>query len=258
MAAAEYYTPGGQQPTGPQPGLAPPSHGNLNPPYPLSDAPPPYSQFDQRPHSQPPPQHRPSAPGEQYYPPPPSNGYPAYPPHKSGRPPQNMHKPPGTPGPYPPQPYPQQAQYLQAQPQGYFGLAGTPAMQQVYANGNADGRKPSSTPAYGPPRSPYRDDSQSRSRSRGAHHSHHHHKPEVKRKHSSGVHSFLGAGGGAIIGDAIFPGLGTLGGAILGGLGGHEYGRQRRSYSNPGRIKGQTHSNEYEHYENDHRRGRRA
>lgn len=30
-----------------------------------------------------------------------------------------------------------------------------------------------------------------------------------------------------MIGDAIFPGLGTLGGALLGGIGGHEAGRSR-------------------------------
>lgn len=38
---------------------------------------------------------------------------------------------------------------------------------------------------------------------------------------------FLGAGGGAIVGDAILPGLGTLGGMLLGGWGGHEYSKRR-------------------------------
>jgi uncharacterized protein YcfJ len=37
----------------------------------------------------------------------------------------------------------------------------------------------------------------------------------------------LGALGGGVIGDLIFPGLGTLGGALLGGLGGHEVSRSR-------------------------------
>jgi hypothetical protein len=41
------------------------------------------------------------------------------------------------------------------------------------------------------------------------------------------VNTFLGAGGGALIGDMIFPGLGTIGGALLGGVGGHEYGKSR-------------------------------
>jgi hypothetical protein len=112
---------------------------------------------------------------------------------------------------------------------------------------------------YGNPhqRPPYRDDddydsrSRSRSRSRDGrrrHHHHHHHDrlPQQDRKKGSGVPTFLGAGGGAIIGDAIFPGLGTLGGAILGGLGGHEYGKQRRSYSN-----------DRDYYEENHGRGRR-
>jgi hypothetical protein len=48
-----------------------------------------------------------------------------------------------------------------------------------------------------------------------------------------------------LIGDLIFPGLGTIGGALLGGVGGHEYdknknkthydrspGRRHRRYSN--------------------------
>jgi hypothetical protein len=37
----------------------------------------------------------------------------------------------------------------------------------------------------------------------------------------------LGAFGGAAVGDLIFPGLGTLGGALLGGIGGHEVSRGR-------------------------------
>lgn len=47
--------------------------------------------------------------------------------------------------------------------------------------------------------------------------------------------TFLGAGGGAIIGDCIFPGLGTIGGAILGGLGGHEYGKRDKQIGNAAR-----------------------
>lgn len=39
--------------------------------------------------------------------------------------------------------------------------------------------------------------------------------------------TFLGAGGGAILGDILFPGLGSLGGALIGGVGGHEYGKAR-------------------------------
>lgn len=52
--------------------------------------------------------------------------------------------------------------------------------------------------------------------------------------------TFLGAGGGAIIGDAIFPGLGTVGGALLGGYGGHQYAdnkARKRSSDGRGRHK---------------------
>ena len=58
--------------------------------------------------------------------------------------------------------------------------------------------------------------------------------------------TFLGAGGGALVGDLIFPGLGTIGGALLGGVGGHKYEKEKRSYSN-----------DREYYE-DHRGRRRA
>ena len=46
-----------------------------------------------------------------------------------------------------------------------------------------------------------------------------------RKTHHDTRNTFLGTVGGAAIGDAIFPGLGTLGGAVLGGWGGHEVGR---------------------------------
>ncbi|KAF2857207.1 hypothetical protein K470DRAFT_261048 [Piedraia hortae CBS 480.64] len=85
-------------------------------------------------------------------------------------------------------------------------------------------------------RSRHRDRNRSRSRSRsrsrdwsrdGSRDSHHHHNQKGK---NSGVGTFLGAGGGAVLGDAIFPGLGTLGGAILGGLGGRRFEKEREDY----------------------------
>lgn len=79
----------------------------------------------------------------------------------------------------------------------------------------------------------------------------------MEKKKQSGVSTFLGAGGGALIGDAIFPGLGTLGGAILGGVGGHEYGKQRRSYSNPSRARDARYGNEDEYGDVMYGRGRR-
>lgn len=70
--------------------------------------------------------------------------------------------------------------------------------------------------------------------------------------------TFLGAGGGAVIGDLIFPGLGTIGGAILGGLGGHEYGKREKSYARDaeGAPRPRSYSNNDDHYYED-RRGRR-
>lgn len=67
----------------------------------------------------------------------------------------------------------------------------------------------------------------SRSRSRSRDRDREPRRRHVERKKSSGVNTFLGAGGGAILGDMIFPGLGTIGGALLGGVGGHEYGKAR-------------------------------
>ncbi|PPJ53370.1 hypothetical protein CBER1_00954 [Cercospora berteroae] len=265
MAAAEYFQPGGR-PSYLQPG--PPNQNNAsmpqNPPYPLSNAPPPYSAFaDARPHSQPPPQQRPPNPADDIYrpAPPPAN---AYPPEKSSRPPHQIND-------Y--YHYQQQQQQQQSgytpqqryqQQQGYFPAAsGSGAQQQIYR----DDRKPSTTPGYKPSHSPYResecDRSRSRSRSRSRdRHRKHHDRPQPTKKKSSGVNTFLGAGGGALIGDAIFPGLGTLGGALLGGLGGHEYGKKRAS-SNPNQRRHRSYSNDFDygHYnsrEDDYnRRGRK-
>lgn len=41
----------------------------------------------------------------------------------------------------------------------------------------------------------------------------------------------MGAGAGGIIGDAIFPGLGTAAGLLIGGLGGRKYAKDKRSHS---------------------------
>lgn len=258
MAAAEYYNPGGQQQLGPPPAQPFQQGGNPNPPYPMSDAPPPYSEFPQpRPHSQPPPHQRPPQPNDAYRPPPPPNGYPQQQPEKNGRPMYFSNNS------QPPMP-PQQQQYApqwQPQPQGYVPLAGTPAMQQVYGGQQnpGAGRRTSSTPVVRPSR---RDESRSRSRSGGRHRKHHHHhdRPQMARKKSSGVNTFLGAGSGAIIGDLIFPGLGTLGGAILGGVGGHEYGKgkkDRRTHSNPAKFRERSYSNDGDYYQDDYRRGRK-
>lgn len=45
---------------------------------------------------------------------------------------------------------------------------------------------------------------------------------------SSNTDGFLGAAGGGLIGDLIMPGLGTVGGALIGYLGGKDYGQHRK------------------------------
>jgi len=84
----------------------------------------------------------------------------------------------------------------------------------------------------------YRDRSISRSRSRSRSRSHHSHHSHNRKRSHSGRDTFIGAGAGGIIGDAIMPGLGTLWGALAGGMGGHEYsgrkGRSSRSKSDSG------------------------
>jgi len=55
----------------------------------------------------------------------------------------------------------------------------------------------------------------------------------------------LGAFGGGAIGDLIFPGLGTVGGALLGGWGGHEAGRSTSGGSR-GRHKRDKYDEEWE------------
>ncbi|EMC99776.1 hypothetical protein BAUCODRAFT_30179 [Baudoinia panamericana UAMH 10762] len=258
MAAAEYYNPGGgggmpQSQGHPTPVQRPPMpQGSMSSlPYPVSDAPPPYTLFaDQgRPqsHSQPPPMNRPPPSS---YAPPPLNGYP------QDKPDYKPNYPPN--GQYPPQP--NSVPYPQSQPppqQGYpYPNGMPPAMSTVYGN-NSNQR-----PGYPPPSVSFQDnyddyDKRSRSRSRDGRRHHHHHRhdrPQQDRKKSGGTATFLGAGGGAIIGDLIFPGLGTVGGALLGGLSGHEYGKQRRSYSNP-RPRERSYVDDRDYYE-DGRDGR--
>lgn len=61
------------------------------------------------------------------------------------------------------------------------------------------------------------------------HHKHHGpHSRETKshdkdHKNHKNLDTFLGAGAGTIIGDALFPGLGTAAGLLLGGYGGRKY-----------------------------------
>lgn len=72
----------------------------------------------------------------------------------------------------------------------------------------------------------------SRPRARNNHnHNHHHHNHKDRN-------TFLGAFGGGAIGDLIMPGLGTLGGALLGGVGGREASRNGHNSEKGGRREG--------------------
>jgi uncharacterized protein YcfJ len=58
------------------------------------------------------------------------------------------------------------------------------------------------------------------------------HRTKTHQKKHDNRDTFLGAGAGGIIGDAIFPGLGTAAGLIIGGLGGRKYAKDKqRSHS---------------------------
>ena len=269
------------------------SHAPSTPPYPMSDAPPPPYQAlneQQRPQSQPPMQRIPQQNGYVPYNPngPQNTNTHMYPPEKAPQRPSalhNMHRPSDFTSSHPPaQPYPPPQQptngYAQPYPPpngfpqqyppppqsvngyapsstGYFSPAG-PGLSSL---GSQQPRPPrrSSTSGYPTAQSPYRRDSRSRSRSRDRKHRHNRDRPAtVDKKKKSGVNTFLGAGGGAIIGDLIFPGLGTIGGAILGGVGGHEYDKKRPS-STPSRTHGRRSANggSGEYYEDDGRRGRK-
>ncbi|KAK3049971.1 hypothetical protein LTR09_008891 [Extremus antarcticus] len=298
MAAQEYYQGSGSQVPPPPPPFQPPpmqqappqqhiprpsSQGSGMPPYPLSDAPPPYQAFSeqQRPQSQPPmqriPQHngyQPYNPGQQQNTE--THQYPAEKPAQRPSALHNMYRPseftsshppppqvmPGPP-PYPPQQqtnghapfngYAQSAAGYAPSSSGYFAPAG-PGLSQLSQQPRPARR--SSTSGYPTAQSSHRD--RSRSRDRDRKHKHNHDRPPTDRKKSSSVNTFLGAGGGAIIGDLIFPGLGTIGGALLGGVGGHEYSKKRPS-STPSRAQNRrsANSNSGEYYEDDGRRGRK-
>ncbi|KAE8825381.1 hypothetical protein HRS9139_08491 [Pyrenophora teres f. teres] len=80
-------------------------------------------------------------------------------------------------------------------------------------------------------------DTNNRSYDRDDRHRRHKHSEKDKDKSHSGAHktrdTFLGAGAGTIIGDAIFPGLGTAAGLVLGGYGGRkDRGRDRERKGN--------------------------
>jgi hypothetical protein len=57
-----------------------------------------------------------------------------------------------------------------------------------------------------------------------------HHRPTRAQRHEhKDRDTFLGAGAGALVGDVIFPGLGTAAGILLGGIGGRKYAKRSKS-----------------------------
>ncbi|KAF2016387.1 hypothetical protein BU24DRAFT_409491 [Aaosphaeria arxii CBS 175.79] len=74
--------------------------------------------------------------------------------------------------------------------------------------------------------------SSSLDRDRDHHHSRHHKSRSERREKDR--NTFLGAGVGGLIGDAIVPGLGTAAGLLLGGYGARQHTKKRRSRSDAG------------------------
>ena len=86
------------------------------------------------------------------------------------------------------------------------------------------------------PVSPYPVDPRDRSpsdghRSSSEHHRHHYYHQKRRDSRNKSSHEsrdgLLGAAGGALIGDLILPGAGTLSGVIIGALKGRQHGRRK-------------------------------
>ncbi|KAH9882905.1 hypothetical protein J1614_000271 [Plenodomus biglobosus] len=89
------------------------------------------------------------------------------------------------------------------------------------------------------------------------HRHHKHHRPRSREtkshdKEHKNLDTFLGAGAGTIIGDALFPGLGTAAGLLLGGYGGRKYAE--RSCSEDGEGRERRRKGSYEEYRGRKRR----
>lgn len=132
----------------------------------------------------------------------------------------------------------------------------------THSHPTSDSHRTSHSKSRSHSRSHSRDRSPSSSRNGHSHthhhhqsHHHHHHSHSHSRSRSSNPtpkdhtsrDTFLGAAGGGVIGDLIFPGLGTVGGALLGALGGNERARRKRGESEGGgRRRRKTYEEEWE------------
>ncbi|KAJ9614585.1 hypothetical protein H2200_002722 [Cladophialophora chaetospira] len=222
MAATDYYAPGtrprlesqnsGLYPPPPmqrasssqasfgnrpaQPGHPSPQFGAVQSPSPYAaPPPPPYQPLNAEPKvhfAQPPPT---SAPGQHR----PSVSYSLNQPNFNASQGQQL-------SPYPPGPYVPQGAYQPQQPY---------VQSQSQTNYRSSFSDPSG-PGY----------------SSDPEHQRRKHKSRPRRvsdnSRSTKSDALLGAAGGGLIGDLIFPGLGTVGGALVGWIGGKDYGKHRK------------------------------
>ena len=162
----------------------------------------------------------------------------AYPPPN----PLQQQQHPGPAGPYFPPPPQQPNNYLGVPPQHIRSHSQPPT--RVHFTDDASTRLGSETESsssarprrrrHGKHRS-HDDSARSRDADSDSDHSDRPRRAKTHQKKHDSRDTFLGAGAGGILGDAIFPGLGTAAGLILGGLGGRKYARERRGGSVEGR-----------------------
>jgi len=217
MAAAEYYAPGARPPLEQQNGLYPPpqpqransqptftyhppQQGHPSPQHPAQHSPyppPPYQTLN---HEQRPPVHFAPTPS------PPGQHRPSF---------SNQVKP----NPYSMNQFHQQGQQLAPYQQGPYISHGYPHPQQPYP---PPPQRPNPAGDFGVGNG-YSSDPERHRRK---------HKDRARRisdnSRSTNADGFLGAAGGSLIGDLIFPGLGTVGGALVGWVSGKDYGKHRK------------------------------
>ncbi|KAF7505757.1 hypothetical protein GJ744_000428 [Endocarpon pusillum] len=214
MAAAEYYH---QMPVGNghQPNPVPISRPQYLSPQPTNvypQTPPMSSPVPQQPHAPPPyqlvemPAEKPYLPTDQQYQ---RNSFshPERPPISPWNTSYNQPIPPGHDRDYYQKYPPAPQQYSQQPPQPLYHIP-PPHLRLYHANASS----PNLAQGYHSDPEPHR---RRRTRRKSA-------------SRSTTADGFLGAAGGGLIGDMIFPGLGTLGGAVAGYFGGKDYGKHRK------------------------------
>lgn len=158
---------------------------------------------------------------------------------------QRLNYPPPHPSyPQPQQYWPQHQQQAQQVPQRPYSPRPQPppqtSTQSLYPPQHPYPvtRTSHSSPPYTRQRLPSPSDSESSDHDtrRRSHSRHEHNKHHDRRRSSHKVRdTFLGAGAGALIGDALVPGLGTAAGTVLGAWGGHRKAKMRTGETVDGR-----------------------